>query len=337
MAAACAAAPAAHAAIVYSENFDVDPSANWTTRTSSANNAANFFFDYSTIGIPPAPGGLTTRGLKLEAAFAASAPASIQGLSASPTGFSVTGDFDIRFHVWHNSLGPFPGGGSGSTQVTTYGWGTAGAGPQYHNARDSIIFGTTAEGGATQDWRVYPNATLPAVDPVVGLASGGGSNSSNAYYAGFGGASPPAGQTVIAAAPPINFANQTGAVQAGAPGFVWQPVVIAKRGNTVTWTMNGVLIASLNVSTQLGGPLGGSNIHFGQSDINTTVSSNQTVARALLFGLIDNVVVDQIPEPGAASLLGLAALGLAAACRRGKRVGDLTARETVSLRLEHGR
>jgi hypothetical protein len=317
LAAACAA-PAAQAAIVYSDDFEVDHSANWTTNASSANNAANFFFDYSTIGIPPAPGGLTTRGLKLEAAFAASAPASIQGVSVSPTGFSITGDFDVRFHVWHNSLGAFPGGGSGSTQLTTYGWGTAGTSAQYHNARDSIIFGATGEGGASQDWRVYPNAALVADPNIPGLqaAGAGNSNAGHAYYAGFGGLSPPADQTAIAAAPPINYANQTGAVQAGAPAFAWQPVVIAKRGNTVTWTMNGLLIASLDTSTQLGGPLGGSNIHFGQSDINTTVSSNQTVARALLFGLIDNVVVDQIPEPGASSLAALAAGCLALGGRR---------------------
>ena len=122
------AAPAAHGAVVYSENFDVDPSANWTTNSSTnGSNAANYFFDYSTIGIPSAPGaGGTTRGLKLEANFLASNPAASHGISVSPTGFSITGDFDVRFHVWHNAPGPFPLGGSGSTQLTTYGWGTGG-------------------------------------------------------------------------------------------------------------------------------------------------------------------------------------------------------------------
>ena len=50
-----------------------------------------------------------------------------------------------------------------------------------------------------------------------------------------------------------------------------------------------------------------SNIFFGQSDINATVSADAN-RRALLFGLIDNVRVEVVPEPStyALGLLGLA-------------------------------
>ena len=94
---------------------------------------------------------------------------------------------------------------------------------------------------------------------------------------------PPAAQETIAQGHP-HFTGQTGNTQAGAPAFVWQPVVISKRGNLVNWTMNGVLIASLNTSTQFGAPLGGSNIFFGQSDINATVSAPRRSPRACCSG-----------------------------------------------------
>src|SRR5947207_657997 len=68
------AAPAARAQVVFSDNFDADHTANWNTNISTNNStgsAANYFFDYGTVGIPSAPNstGGTTRGLKLEANF----------------------------------------------------------------------------------------------------------------------------------------------------------------------------------------------------------------------------------------------------------------------------
>ncbi|MEA2735054.1 MAG: hypothetical protein QOE14_1505, partial [Humisphaera sp.] len=67
-----ASAGIASAAPLYTENFDVNNSANWTFRSSIATdtspnnnvgNEANFFFDYSTAGIPSAPNSIggTTR------------------------------------------------------------------------------------------------------------------------------------------------------------------------------------------------------------------------------------------------------------------------------------
>ena len=51
--AAIVCASAVSAAPVYSQNFDVDDTANWTVNNNAiGNNAANIFFDYSTIGIP---------------------------------------------------------------------------------------------------------------------------------------------------------------------------------------------------------------------------------------------------------------------------------------------
>ena len=58
----------ASAQTLFSENFDVDHTANWVVNTLGPGNDANLFFDYSTIGIPSAPNsGGTTMGLRLRA------------------------------------------------------------------------------------------------------------------------------------------------------------------------------------------------------------------------------------------------------------------------------
>ena len=54
--------------VVYNQNFDVDDTANWAVNGAPATTdvSANFYFDYSTVGIPAAPNsGSTTRGLKI--------------------------------------------------------------------------------------------------------------------------------------------------------------------------------------------------------------------------------------------------------------------------------
>jgi hypothetical protein len=70
---------------------------------------AEIFFDYSTVGVPPAPNSAgTTRGLKFQANLTSGI---FGGLSVSPTGKSFTGDVRLRFDLWQNFNGPFPGAG----------------------------------------------------------------------------------------------------------------------------------------------------------------------------------------------------------------------------------
>ena len=304
---------AASAQVVYSDSFDTNTGANYTVNSSGGNNAATFGFDYSSVGIPAAPNsGGTTSGLKLEANYLNSNDATeiFSGISVSPTGLSVTGDFDVTFDVWQNSIGPFTGtsgdGGSGSTQVTTYGWGTAGTSAQWAGARDSVVFGTTGDANSTSDWRVYPNALPPTTSPpyVANPADGNVQSNAHPYYAeNFPGIAPPAAQAAL-------FPSQTGAPQDGATAFDWHEITIQKRGETLTWLMDDLAIANVDLTTV--GTLGGSNILFGQSDINSTASTDAN-ARSLLFGVIDNVVVTQVPEPASLSFL---ALGAAALMRR---------------------
>lgn len=290
-------------ASLYSENFEVDPTANWTVNNGPSDSASNFFFDYSTIGIPAAPSGTGTRGMKLQANLANGI---FSGMSVSPTGQSFAGDYSVRFDLWSNFNGPFPAGGSGSTNLSTYGIGTAGASPQWPGGvQDSVWFANTADGNSASDWRAYSTAagtSYPDGSPVYAAgAHAGNRNHSDPYYAGFGNVTAPAAQIAL-------FPQQTGSTLAGSGGMEWHQVVIDKSGTTVTWTVDSLLIATIDLTTVT---LSGGNIFFGHSDTNATSSTDPNDA-ALLFTLIDNIEV--VPEPAGAAML--AAGGLLMLCRR---------------------
>ncbi len=89
----------ASAQIAFSENFEIDPTANWSVYTLGTGvSDANFFFDYSTVGIPAAPNsGGTTRGLRLRANQVVASQSFPSGVSVSPIGQSFSGDYDAPF------------------------------------------------------------------------------------------------------------------------------------------------------------------------------------------------------------------------------------------------
>jgi hypothetical protein len=305
----------ASAQIAFSENFDVDPSANWSVNTLGTGvSDANFFFDYSTVGIPSAPNsGGTTRGLRLRANQVVASQSFPSGVSVSPIGQSFSGDYTLRFDMWLNFNGPAPGGGSGSTQITGAGIGTAGTSAQIagQGTVDSLFVGASGEGGSSVDYRAYSPLNSVGYTPAQGVFAAGthstARNSSDPYYAVFGGASAPAAQLTL-------FPQQTGATAAGAPGWAWRDVQIVKTGNIVKWSLDGKLLTTVDLTTA--GTLGGGNILFNQYDINSGASADVN-APALLFGLIDNVVVT-IPEPTSGVLALLGGFGLYAAWRRRK-------------------
>jgi hypothetical protein len=327
LAAALALSNVSVAAILYSQNFDVDDTANWTFNSSAAadlaadnaNNEANFFFDYSTIGIPPAPGNTTTRGLKMEANVNDGTGA-FMGASASPNGLALPSEYILRAHVWQNANGAtappgFPGGGTGSTQVTNMTVGATGASQEFPGGTMSgVQGGVTGEGGSGTDWRAY-SASMPSgagavISPSAnpGVYAAGNTaadlNNTDAYYTGpFPGTVPPAAQTAL-------HAQQNGTTQNGTPAFNWYLWEMVKTSTEVTWRVNGTLIATIPASLFPANFATNPSIALGHMDINATTTD--AAGRPLLFGLFDNVVVDEIPEPASVALLavGLAGAGL---------------------------
>lgn len=254
-------ANAARAAL-YSENFDVDNSVNWTTNDPGVTDIlVDYHYDYSAIGVTAAPGGGSTIGLKMTAN---NATGFFGGFSVSPTGQSFTGSYRVSFNLWQNYVGPVGPGGSGTTQLSTFGVGTSGTTGIYPGTwSESVGFAATLDGGSTSDFRAY-SSTHPASyaggDPVY-TAPAGARNGSDAYYSGFGGTAAPAAQVLL-------YPGQTGVTDAGELAFAWRNVTIDVDdvANTATWTIDGLKIAEVSLT---GLNLGGGNIFFGHSDTNT--------------------------------------------------------------------
>ena len=81
------------AATLYSNNFDVDTTAAWTVNDPAlSDKIADFYYDYSAIGVPAAPGGASTRGLKMTANNSGGV---FSGFSVSPTGKSFSSDYRV--------------------------------------------------------------------------------------------------------------------------------------------------------------------------------------------------------------------------------------------------
>jgi PEP-CTERM motif len=297
---------------LFFEDFDADHSADWITNIAGVGtHSVDYFFDYSTVGIPPAPNsvGGSTRGLKLQAnTDPATQPAPTDppsGLSVSPLGGDFTGNYRLRFDMWLNYNGQADGtSGNGSTQITCGGIGTLGASVQIAGRTpDCIYFGASGDGGSVADYRAYsPGSGAPGYQDASGVFAAGGRNNTLPYYSVFGGASAPAAQLAL-------FPQQAQITPPGAQGFVWRDVVIEWLDTTVTFTIDGLLIATVDTTTFNG--TSGTNILFNQFDINSNASTDPN-APALLFGLIDNIFVE-VPEPSA--LAGLA-IGLLAICSR---------------------
>lgn len=281
---------------LYSEDFNVDNSANWTVNDPAVTDIlVDFSYDYSAIGVPSANGS-DTLGLKMTANNSAGV---FGGFSVSPTGQSFGSNYTVTFDMWQNYVGPLGVGGSGTTQLSYAGVGTSGTVGTYPGIADSVYMGVTLDGGSSADYRAYSPAAVasyPGGDPVY-AAPLGNRNGSDPYYAQFGGAAAPGDQVTL-------FPGQTGVTDGGEPAFDWVSVEIVVAGNITTMSIDGLLIATVDTSAMT---LGGSNILFGHSDTNGT-SSIDPNDFLLNVTLIDNVVVT--PEPASLALLGLGGLAM---------------------------
>lgn len=272
---------------LFGDNFDANTAANWTLNRSSTDTRVTFNYNYAADGIPTAPNsvGGTTRGVKFEANLVNGV---VAALNISPLGQSFSGDYRLHFDMWINANGPFPDGGTGSTEHLTAGVGTAGNRVQWNTGTaDGVWFATDGEGQASDtsatlpDWHAYIGTTLQTA--ASGVYAGGTEanvrGNEHPYYA----SAFPGGQT----APVLqraNYPQQTGALAVGTVGFAWRDVIISKTGNTVEWSIDDLkIVAITNVNLPAG------NIFIGYWDSFASLSDNTNLS----FGLVDNVRVER--------------------------------------------
>lgn len=302
--------PAVSSAALYTEDFNADHTANWTVNNSTLTDiTADFYYDYSAIGVPAAPNGTGTRGLKMTANNTAGV---FGGFSTSPTGQSFSGEYRVSFDMWQNYVGPLGPGGSGTTQLSLYGVGSTGTDASWIggftvSGNQGIGFGTTLDGGSSSDYRAYSSAALTSYTSgnLVYQAPSHGINNSDPYYAVYGPQSAPAAQVLL-------YPSQTGSTDAGETAFTWRRVVLEVADGFATWSIDGTLLAKIDLSTVT---MGGGDIFFGHNDTNASKSTSPNAA-ALNVTLIDNIEVEAIPEPASLSLCGVAACGLLLRRRR---------------------
>ena len=205
----------ANAQVLYNQNFDVDSTANWTVNKGPAttDEAHDFFFDYSTVGIP------VGAELRRHDARPEAAGQPVDRRLRRRERLAQRAELRRRLHRALRLVGelqrPVPVGGSGSTQLSTYGLGTSGTVPQWPGGtQDSIWFAATGDGNSASDWRAYsPTAPteLPARQRRLRRRhrhAPDARNNSHPYYASFGGDTAPAAQTAL-------FPQQTGTTLVG--------------------------------------------------------------------------------------------------------------------------
>jgi hypothetical protein len=279
--------------VLFSDDFDVNSTANWLVSRSSADTQVTFAYDYSALGIPPAPhsSGGTTRGVQFMANMSNGAPAA---LSISPAGRSFSGDYRLHFDMWINANGPFPGGGVGSTEYLTAGIGSAGNRTEWiapFSIADGYWFSVDGEGGVSDisasqgDFVAYTGTNAQAAGSGrywAGTDASSRGNGNSYYLADFpGGQTPPSQQQVL-------DPQQTGALDLGTVGFVWNDVIVSVQGDVVEWSINGLKVATFTNTPSTAG-----NITLGLWDPFASVSDNPAVS----FGLVDNVRVEAPTTP----------------------------------------
>ncbi len=236
--------------VLFSDDFETDSSALWKVNLADPRNGfVDFAWDYSTVGVPAAPGGGGTKGMRMRCG---NTIISQDGLSVSPLGKNFAGDYRLKFDMWINYNGPMPDGGPGSTQNFDAGVGTSGDPVVwlYGAGADGVWFSATGDGADGDTGGDY-NALIGDViqnDDTGFYAAGTG-----ARTAAF--AMPPIRFTPCGAARPRRqrnwrlYPNQTGVANIGNAGMAWHTVVITKVGDVVTWAMDGITIATVTNTT----------------------------------------------------------------------------------------
>lgn len=263
--------------------------------------AYTFGFDYSPYGIPAAPNGSDTLGLKMEANIVE--PGAAAAVSAYPNDLDLSGQYQVQFDFWLNY------NSSGGT--TEFGGASVGFDPSKGATLDGASFMGDTDGDSARDYSLYKNATELRIDmgDEAFYAIASQNNTDPALEAQFPGQTTPAAQ----GAAPFDPTNVIVTAPNGTLGYAWHTMTIDvdSDAGTARFAIDGFEIGT--VDSNIGDPVnltGPFALTF--ADFFSSVSTKPEFS----FGVFDNVVVTQVPEPSSITLSLLALLGL---CRYRRR------------------
>ena len=261
------------ACLLYIEDFDLDHSADWTTLFANAvptngvvDSTVTWSYDYSTLGIPPAPhsSGFTTRGLyvTVNKSDLIAAPA---GINFYPNNKQFTGNYALRFDLYM-SVGitattehSLAGLNHSGTRTNWVAQSPADAPPTSGN--DGLFVGINASGGNLRDYALY-TATNAATVPALLV------NRDAATLTG------------VISVPPYGFGGSVGNATASSTK-TWASVELRQLEGTVTLIINETNIIQRTNDTAFKA----GNIMIGYNDQFASIGSVQN------FAIFDNVRV----------------------------------------------
>ena len=245
---------------LFADNFDTDSSASWQVQFGAGNGlpdyTAAFAFDYGAAGIPPAPAGTTTKGVKLTVNKDEATASGAAGVNLYPKEAVLSGNFAVRFHMYLT----FNTSAAGTTEHALFGINHSGTLTNRHGTAggDGLWFAVETDGSASSG-RSYVSYTGVATDVPTFTAKPAGDFA--AYFT----------------APPF--------LAAGAAAGQWVDVEVIQNRGQVSWYLNGVLI---HETSELAGFTAG-RLMLGYMDTFNSVGSPDN------YVIFDNLRVVQLP------------------------------------------
>jgi len=273
---------------------DLSSGTNWTI-VQDSDASALFGFDYSTKGVPTAPNGSDTVGLKFEVNNNAGSANSIVAINNNG---AYTGQYTFRVDAWLNWAPAGGGIGTGTTEFIGVSVGHDGSAALPLGG--TLLFSSDGDSGAT-DYRLHKEGDQLQSESgqyAAGDIAGARNNSDPHYANAF-----PA--IDIAAAVPAQGTFGTNA--AGAGGFQWMTInvevdtdAVGTTGNTSDAGFARVSMRSDNsgntieigtIDNSNGDTFFAANLDGSVGLIMADIFSSVAVNPAFSFGIFDNVQV----------------------------------------------
>lgn len=271
---------------------DVNDSSAWSV-TKDDDSMIDFGWDYSALGIPPAPGGSDTTGIRMAANIVGPNAAMI---SASPNGVAPTAPYTMTFDFWINY------NTSGGT--TEFAGAHIGFNPDMADPFNGVGLIGDSDGDSARDIRFYvDNVEKRTTDDPNYYSIASNNHTDEPLVSTFVGQSIPAAQGEA----PFDPTNTIVPVPDGSLGFAWRQMTIDVTDNEAVFLIDDLEIGRVPADQGIEG-----NVALSFGDIFPSVSTKPEFS----FGVFDNLSVVQVPEPAGLSLAVFTILGLLGIRRR---------------------